>query len=157
MRAWAAEEPVVIRNPDAVRPWQHVLEPLSGYLTLAERLFVDGAEFAEGWNFGPGDSDARPVGYLVSELARLWGDAAGWECVSPEIVHHEANLLRLDSAKACTRLGWSSRWSLDETLAKTVEWYKGFYTGQDVRSCTLQQIQCFMRETEFQTLPDVSV
>jgi CDP-glucose 4,6-dehydratase len=151
MRAWAAGEPVVIRNPDAVRPWQHVLEPLAGYLALAERLLVDGAAFAEGWNFGPCDSDARPVGYLVSELARLWGDTASWQCIQPETAHHEAHLLRLDSAKACARIGWSPRWSLDETLAKTVEWYKAFYTGQDVRVSTLEQIQSFMQQPKVQT------
>ena len=76
MRAWAAGEAVVIRNPEAVRPWQHVLEPLAGYLLLAEKLYADGAEFAEGWNFGPADGDARPVRYLVTELARIWGDGA---------------------------------------------------------------------------------
>jgi len=155
MRAWAAGEPVVIRNPEAVRPWQHVLEPLAGYLVLAERLFDDGAAFAEAWNFGPADSDARPVRYLVSELARLWGDAAAWQCVEPEQVH-EAHLLRLDSSKARAQLGWSPRWSLDRTLANTVEWYKAFYTGQDVRALTLNQIQSFMQRSKSQTAPDVS-
>jgi len=155
VRAFSAGEPVVIRNPEAVRPWQHVLEPLAGYLTLAERLLIDGPAFAEAWNFGPADSDARPVDYLVSEMARLWGASASWHSVSQEKVH-EAHLLRLDSAKARTRLGWSPRWGLDETLAKTVEWYKIFYGGQDVRSCTLNQIQSFMQQSKMQSAPDVS-
>lgn len=159
MRAWgandAASEPVIIRNPEAVRPWQHVLEPLAGYLTLAERLFADGAAFAEGWNFGPADSDARPVSYLVSELARLWGAGAAWQCVEPEKIH-EAHLLRLDSSKARAQLGWTPRWSLDETLANTVEWYKAFYSGEPVRALTLHQIQSFIPQSKFKTAPDVS-
>jgi CDP-glucose 4,6-dehydratase len=164
MRAFALGESVVIRNPEAVRPWQHVLEPLAGYLALAQRLFVDGAAFAEGWNFGPSDSDARPVRYLVSELARLWGDAAFWHAVEPEKVH-EAHLLRLDSSKARAQLGWTSCWSLDETLAHTVEWYKTFYSGEDVSALTLKQIQSFMQQSntrsnakpaKFQSAPDVS-
>jgi CDP-glucose 4,6-dehydratase len=155
MRAWTAGEPVVIRNPEAVRPWQHVLEPLAGYLCLAERLFVDGPAFAEGWNFGPADSDARPVRYLVSELARLWGKGAAWRSVEPERLH-EANLLRLDSSKARARLGWSAHWSLDQTLANSVEWYKAFCCGQDVRALTLNQIQSFVQQAKIQTAPDVS-
>lgn len=155
MRAFSAGEPAVIRNPEAVRPWQHVLEPLAGYLALAERLCADGPAFAEGWNFGPEDSDARPVRYLVRELARLWGDAASWQFVEPENVH-EANLLRLDSSKARSQLGWRPRWSLDETLANTVEWYKAFYSGEDVLSCSLKQIESFVQESKLQTVPDVS-
>jgi CDP-glucose 4,6-dehydratase len=156
VRAFSAGEPVVIRNPEAVRPWQHVLEPLAGYLMLAERLLADGPAFAEAWNFGPADSDARPVGYLVSEMARLWGATASWHSASQEKVH-EAHLLRLDSAKARGRLGWSPRWGLDETLAKTVEWYKLFYGGHDVRACTLSQIQSFTQQSKAQSAPDVSV
>jgi CDP-glucose 4,6-dehydratase len=155
MRAWAVNQPVVIRNPEAVRPWQHVLEPLAGYLALAERLFNDGASFAEAWNFGPSDSDARPVSYLVSELARLWGDGAAWQSVELEQIH-EAHLLRLDSSKARAQLGWTPHWSLDRTLAETVEWYRVFYRGEDVRALTLNQIQSFMQRSKFQTAPDVS-
>jgi CDP-glucose 4,6-dehydratase len=159
MRAFAAGNPVVIRKPEAVRPWQHVLEPLAGYLTLVERLYLEGPAFAEGWNFGPADSDARPVQYLVSELARLWGDAAKWQSGTAEKVH-EAHLLRLDSSKARLQLGWSPRWSLDETLAKTVEWYKCFYGGDDARSCTLKQIAAYTQpakqQTKVQSAPDVN-
>jgi CDP-glucose 4,6-dehydratase len=155
VRAFSVGEPVVIRNPEAVRPWQHVLEPLAGYLALAERLVIDGPAFAEAWNFGPADSDARPVGYLVSEMARLWGATASWHSIVQEKVH-EAHLLRLDSEKARTKLGWSPRWNLDETLAKTIEWYKFFYGGQDVRACTLNQIQAFMQQSKAQSVPDVS-
>jgi CDP-glucose 4,6-dehydratase len=144
MRAFSIGEPTVIRNPEAVRPWQHVLEPLAGYLTLAERLLTDGDAFAEGWNFGPDDADARPVRYLVSELARLWGNSASWHAKEPENIH-EAHLLRLDSSKARAQLGWSPRWNLNETLANTVEWYKSYYNGEDARACTMRQIQSFMQ------------
>jgi CDP-glucose 4,6-dehydratase len=164
MRAFAAGDPVVIRNPEAVRPWQHVLEPLAGYLTLAERLYTDGPAFADGWNFGPADTDARPVRYLVSELARLWGGSANWHAETAAKVH-EANLLRLDSSKAWLQLGWTARWSLDETLANTAEWYRSYYGGEDARACTLRQIRAFTQEqdpqsnpqqAEFQSAPDVS-
>jgi CDP-glucose 4,6-dehydratase len=159
VRAFAAGEYAVIRNPGAVRPWQHVLEPLAGYLTLAERLYSDGHAFAEGWNFGPADLDARPVKYLVSELARLWGDAASWQIAETQNVHedvHEAHMLRLDSAKAHARLGWSPHWGIDETLANTVDWYKRYYSGEDIGGCTLRQIGSFMEKTRVQTAPDVS-
>jgi CDP-glucose 4,6-dehydratase len=160
VRAWSADDFVTIRNPDAVRPWQHVLDPLAGYLSLAERLFTGGAAYAEGWNFGPSDSDARPVGYLVVEMSKLWEDSAGWECIEPEVVH-EAHLLRLDSSKARARLGWSPRWNLDRALANTVAWYKAFYAGQDVRALTLQQIQSYIQPSstpilKSQAAPDVS-
>lgn len=150
MRAFSAGETVVIRNPEAIRPWQHVLEPLSGYLALAERLYIDGSKFAEPWNFGPTDADARPVRYLVSELVRLWGDAASWQPVESEQVH-EANLLRLDSSKARAQLGWTPRWNLDETLANTVAWYKTFYSGGDASACTMKQIDKFMQQPKFQS------
>jgi CDP-glucose 4,6-dehydratase len=150
MRAWAAGEAVVIRNPEAVRPWQHVLEPLAGYLLLAEKLYADGPEFGEGWNFGPLDGDARPVRYLVTELARIWNQsgnaalpAASARCDDAAHVH-EAHLLKLDSAKACARLGWAPRWSLDETLEHTAEWYRGYYRGEDMSARSLKQIEEYM-------------
>jgi CDP-glucose 4,6-dehydratase len=154
MRAFSAGEPVVIRNPEAVRPWQHVLEPLAGYLALAERLHDAGPPFAEAWNFGPADSDARTVRYLVSELAKLWGDTARWECMEPEQLH-EARLLRLDSSKARAQLGWSPCWNLDETLLHTVEWYKAIHRGEDLRALSLNQIHSFMRQSDLQPAPDV--
>ncbi len=143
MRAWAVGDAVVIRNSEAVRPWQHVLEPLSGYLQLAEKLYADGPEFGEGWNFGPADSDARPVRYLVTELARIWGSDARWRF--DEAAHvHEAHLLKLDSSKAVARLGWAPRWSLDETLEHTAEWYRGYDRGEDMSARSLKQIEEYM-------------
>lgn len=142
VRAFAAGESLTVRNPNAVRPWQHVLEPLSGYLTLAEHLWNQGVVFGGGWNFGPADSDAQPVHYVVSEISRLWGKGALWQMADEENVH-EAHLLRLDSSKARAGLGWRPRWTLEDALEKTVQWYREFYDGQDVQSSTLNQIQAF--------------
>ncbi|RYY17500.1 MAG: CDP-glucose 4,6-dehydratase [Alphaproteobacteria bacterium] len=108
LRAVVAGEPVVIRNPHSIRPWQHVLEPLSGYLVLAQSLWTDPTGAAEGWNFGPRDEDARPVQWIVEQLCELWGDGASWvrdERLQP----HEANYLKLDISKARARLGWEPR------------------------------------------------
>ena len=137
-RAAAAREAVRIRNPKAVRPWQHVLEPLAGYLLLAERLH-DGARVAEAWNFGPDQSDSRPVAEVVDRVVKLWGDGLRWE-QDPGSHPHEAILLRLDSAKAHKQLAWQPRLALDEALAWTVEWYKAFLARQDMRRVTLAQI-----------------
>jgi CDP-glucose 4,6-dehydratase len=142
VRAFASGETVTVRNPNAVRPWQHVLEPLAGYLTLAEHLWAEGVVFQGGWNFGPADSDAQPVRHVVSEMSRLWGKEVPWQ-VADEVSLHEAHLLRLDSSKARARLGWRPRWKLEDALVKTVQWYRAFYDGQDVRSLTLDQIQAF--------------
>jgi CDP-glucose 4,6-dehydratase len=152
VRAFTIGQPVTLRNPGAVRPWQHVLEPLSGYLTLAEHLYHGGAKFEGGWNFGPSDSDAQPVGHLVAEMARLWGEGATWNVV-PEPTLHEAHLLRLDSSKARALLHWRSRWSLDEALANTVHWYREFYgkpqpAADAARECTLRQIECYTSDQE---------
>ncbi len=155
-RAWGSGKPAIIRNPDAVRPWQHVLEPLSGYMVLAERLFIDGPAFAEGWNFGPADSEARSVGDLISGLAKHWGDGATWCTVKSEKEQHEAHLLRLDSSKAHARLGWWPRWNFSETLDYTAEWYKRFYGREEMRAFSLEQIQFFMSGTKNHKTSDVS-
>ncbi len=147
VRAFHAGESVSVRNLLAIRPWQHVLEPLSGYLTLAEHLYTQGAAFASGWNFGPSDSDVQTVRYLVSEMSKLWGDGASWQVVEQEKMH-EAHLLRLDSSKARFGLGWKPRWTLVEALKQTVQWYREFYEGRDARSTTLRQIQAFTLPAE---------
>ncbi|MFS2140707.1 CDP-glucose 4,6-dehydratase, partial [Duganella sp. Dugasp56] len=111
VRAIAAGKPVRIRSPHAIRPWQHVLEPLSGYLTLAEHLYTHGAAYAEGFNFGPHDIDARPVEWIISRLCESWGKGASWELDSaPQ--PHEAHYLKLDCSKARSRLQWQPRWHL---------------------------------------------
>jgi CDP-glucose 4,6-dehydratase len=142
MRAFASSEPVVIRRPAAVRPWQHVLEPLSGYLTLAERLSSDPGGFGEAWNFGPSADEARPVAWVVDRLSQFWGNGARWERDSGSHPH-EAGLLQVDASKARARLGWTPRLSLEEGLRWTVDWYRRFGAGEDAAALTLDQIERF--------------
>ena len=143
LRAFERHQPVIIRNPHSIRPWQHVLEPLSGYMSLAERLWNDPIAFAEGWNFGPRDEDAKPVGWIVESLVNLWGDKAGWRIESSEHQPHEANYLKLDISKARQRLGWEPRWPLQTALKKIVSWQKDYLAGKNLRSKTLDQISEF--------------
>jgi CDP-glucose 4,6-dehydratase len=129
VRALLAGKPVEIRNPHAIRPWQHVLDPLNGYLLLAERLVTEGPPFAEGFNFGPEDDSAIPVGDLVERLCRAWGRKARFE-VQPGDHPHEASFLKLDSSKARTRLGWRPRWAVDEALARIAAWHAALQDGR---------------------------
>lgn len=140
MAGFANQKPVILRNPSAIRPWQHVMEPLAGYLTLAERLYEDPAGFSEAWNFGPDDADARPVSSVVAQLAELWGSDAGWKS-APDAGGHEAQYLKLDCSKARARLGWSPRLHLDAALEWVAEWYQAHSAGLDVAALTLEQIQ----------------
>ncbi|MEI6495601.1 MAG: CDP-glucose 4,6-dehydratase [Actinomycetota bacterium] len=142
VRAFTAGEPVVIRNPDALRPWQHVLEPLAGYLLLGERLATHGEPMASAWNFGPADTDARPVHWVVDRMADRWGDGAAW-VAQPDGGPHEAQLLKLDCSKARTQLGWTPRLGLDGALDWLVDWYRAHLDGADMRAVTLAQIERF--------------
>lgn len=139
LRAMNSGEKIRIRNPKAVRPWQHVLEPLCGYLMLAQRLCEEGATFAEGWNFGPDDNDAQPVEWIVQELCRLWGKNAGHE-LDDDVHPHEAGYLKLDCSKAKMRLDWKPRWCLQEALFRIVAWNKAYCDQQDMQVMCLQQI-----------------
>ena len=142
LRAVDAGEVLKIRSPHAIRPWQHVLEPMSGYFTLAERLYMDGDDFAEAWNFGPSDEDVRSVRWIVERLAKMRKDVC-WECDDvPQ--PHEAHYLKLDSSKARSKLGWYPRWRLGTSLDKTIEWYEAWQSGQDMRSVTLLQISEYL-------------
>lgn len=141
MKAFAEGRTLRIRNPQAIRPWQHVLEPLAGYLMLAERLWDD-RSFAGAWNFGPSDDDARPVAEVAERLAALWGANAAVE-LEPGEKPHEAQLLKLDSSKARTSLQWKPRLDLDTALARVVEWYRLHASGGDVRALTLAQIDSY--------------
>ncbi|WP_028996361.1 CDP-glucose 4,6-dehydratase [Azohydromonas australica] len=140
LRAFERGDPVVIRNPHSTRPWQHVLEPLSGYLLLAQRLCEHGAAFAEGWNFGPQDEDARPVQWIVEQMVQRWGDGARWQLDGGEHPH-EANYLKLDISKAKARLGWRPRWDLGTALENITAWHQAWLAREDVRALCLQQIQ----------------
>ena len=143
--------PVPIRNPNAIRPWQHVLNPLDGYLTLAERLW-DEPEHAHGWNFGPDAEDDRPVGEIADRLAALWGESLRWERDSAEHPH-EAHYLRLDSSLAKARLGWRPRWALDDALASIVQFARSQQQGADLREVVLRQIEAFERNETVPAAP----
>lgn len=137
--AFDAGQPAVIRNPHAIRPWQHVLEPLSGYLLLAEKLYTEGMAFAEGWNFGSNDGDARPVQWIVECLAAAWGLEARWR-LDADPQPHEAHYLKLDCAKARSRLGWVPRWPLTEAIRRIVAWQQALRAGADMRAWSLAEI-----------------
>ena len=146
LRAFEANEPVVIRNPHSTRPWQHVLEPLSGYLTLAQHLWHEGSAFAEGWNLGPRDEDARPVQWIVEQLVAYWGGDARWQ-LDGHIHPHEAQFLKLDISKARARLGWEPRWRLADALQHIVTWHRAWLSGQDVRALCLAQIDQYTQDS----------
>jgi CDP-glucose 4,6-dehydratase len=139
IRAILAGEPVQIRNPGAIRPWQHVLEPLSGYLLLAQRLFEDGVRYTGGWNFGPSEEDARPVGWIVEKLCAGWGRGASYSLDEGEHPH-EAHHLKLDCSKARGELGWTPRWGLERALASIVSWTAAYRDREDLREVCLRQI-----------------
>lgn len=134
--------PINIRNPQAIRPWQHVLEPLAGYLLLAQKLWESGDCYAGGWNFGPDASHCWSVNDLVNTLCNIWGEPAKWDNVSNTSgdLMHEASYLKLDSAKATTQLGWRPILKMDDTLAMTVNWYKRYNEGEDAKNLTCEQI-----------------
>jgi CDP-glucose 4,6-dehydratase len=142
--ALASGEPVQVRYPDAVRPWQHVLNAVEGYAVLAERLCAD-ASFARAWNFGPDPEDARPVAWVAGRFAELWG--AELELERPAAAQpHEAPRLELDASRARRLLGWAPRWNLERSLAATVEWHKRVTAGAPAREVTLAQIDSFAAE-----------
>lgn len=142
IRAISQNRKVVIRSPYAIRPWQHVLEPLTGYLTLAAKLYTEGAKYDGGWNFGPDDKDARNVEWIMQKICELWGNGATYE-VDTNPQPHEAGYLKLDCSKAKAELGWEPRWNINRALGSIVEWNKIYLTGQDVRKITEKQIEEF--------------
>ena len=140
MRAFLAGQPCLIRNPSAIRPWQFVLEPLHGYLLLAERLTEDASRFSCGWNFGPAEDDAEPVSWIADELARSWGNGACWSCDS-RVHPPEAHFLKLDASQARASLDWHPLLPLHRALDWIVEWYRAFQAGANLRCITRQQIE----------------
>jgi CDP-glucose 4,6-dehydratase len=142
MRALVQGESVRIRNPYAIRPWQHVLEPLAGYLQLAEKLFIKGAAYSQAYNFGPAQSDAQPVQWIVERLSQLWGGNASWSLDKAEHPY-EAQYLKLDCSKARAELGWLPRWQLEQALQAIVQWHQAHQAQQgqrNMRSYCLEQI-----------------
>lgn len=144
MRAWSRGEILRLRNPDATRPWQHVLTPLMGCLILAQRAWYD-ASLARAWNFGPTDGSILPVREVIAQAARSWGADARWEANVGEHPH-EAALLALDSTRAVNGLGYSSRWPAERGIAESVGWYRRYFAGEDMCSLTLAQIHSYARE-----------
>ena len=138
LAAWTRGEPVTLRYPQAVRPWQHALEPLAGYLQLAQGLYEQGTDVAGAWNFGPADSDTCNVGEVVARLAARWPQAPGLKVEQSEL--HEAGLLRLDSSRARQLLGWQPRWALDDCLQQSLDWHLAWQRGDDMRAMTLAQL-----------------
>lgn len=139
LRALDARQTLTIRSPNAIRPWQHVLEPLSGYLALAEILYTEGCDFADAWNFGPADSDARSVQWMVEHLCDLVPGST-WQCNDID-QPHEANYLKLDSSKAKAKLGWHPRWNLPLALSHTVAWHHAWKRDADMATTSLAQIR----------------
>ncbi len=140
--AFEANKPLLIRNPSAIRPWQHVLEPLSGYLNLAQALYEQGIQFNGAWNFGPNDVDARTVKEVVDLLIGEWGSSASWQ-QDGSPAPHEAHFLKLDCTKARQQLGWSPRWSLDRAILEIVKWQREFRKESDMRSFMRKQIDSY--------------
>lgn len=140
IRAITLGEEVKIRNPYAIRPWQHVLEPLSGYLSLASKLFSEGVQYAESWNFGPDDRDVKNVEWITNTICNLWGDSASFS-IDTNPQPHEANYLKLDCSKAKAELNWIPKWDVETTLKSIVNWNKSFMKGQNMRIITEEQIE----------------
>lgn len=139
VRAFGAGQPLKIRNPDAVRPWQHALDPARGLLMLTEKIASD-ISLPMCWNFGPSDENAVTVGAVAEAMSGLWGNGAHWTTDAVANAPYEARLLNIDSALARARLGWQPSWSLERALKATVEWYQGFLARKDMRALSLAQI-----------------
>jgi CDP-glucose 4,6-dehydratase len=142
MRAIIRGQPVSIRNPHSIRPWQYVLEPLSGYLLLAQKLYEEGASFAEAWNFGPNDDDAKPVDWILDNFTAKWGEGASWKLDGRDHPH-EAHYLKLDCSKAKSRLNWQPRWSLATALDQIYVWHKAYIAEANMQEMCIQQIKQF--------------
>jgi CDP-glucose 4,6-dehydratase len=147
IRAILKNEKIVIRNPTAIRPWQHVFEPLSGYMVLAQKLFSEGAPFAEAWNFGPDPSDAQTVEWIITKLYELWGSEPVYD-ILPQKQLHEAHWLRLDCSKARNALKWQPKWNLEKALKMIVEWVSVYKKQEDVYRLSVNQIEQYFTEQE---------
>jgi CDP-glucose 4,6-dehydratase len=145
IRAILADEAIIIRNPNAIRPWQHVLEPLSGYLILAEKLFIHGSQFAEAWNFGPDDENTKSVEWIANQLITNWGGDGSFKVDTKISNLHEAHFLKLDCSKAKTALNWKPQWNVAEAIQKICAWHKTHIDGQNMRDYSLNEIDQYQR------------
>jgi len=139
VRAIQKQEKVLIRNPQAIRPWQHVLEPLSGYLTLVEKLLTDGDKYSGAWNFGPDEVDSQPVKWIIEKLCNYWGIDASYE-ITKSPGPHEANYLKLDCSKAKAFLGWHPHWNLEKALESIIDFTKAWQGNENLRKVCIRQI-----------------
>ncbi len=144
LRSFEKNESVIIRSPKATRPWQHVLEPLSGYLILAEKLYKNQKEYDEGWNFGPDEQDAKPVDWILDKMISKWPDS-GWE-LDQNSNPHEADFLKLDISKVKSKLGWKPVWELSHTLEKIIDWHKAWLNKEDMQTMCLAEIEEYTRD-----------
>lgn len=148
VKNWSENKAVVIRNPKSVRPWQHVLEPIKGYFEIAEKLFTEGASWAQAWNFGPESSDQKNVEFVLERMIHHWGPGAQW-VQDTAFQPHEAKLLMLNISKVQKKLGWKPTWTIEQTIQETCSWYKGFYAQPNkALDLCLNQIQKFMNQSE---------
>lgn len=139
-RALLKKEEIKIRSPYAIRPWQHVLDPLSGYLLLAQKLYQEGIPYAEGWNFGPRDDDAKSVEWIVKSICEKWGPTASF-LIEKGNYEHEAHFLKLDCSKSKQKLGWSPRWNIEQAIDKTLDWMRAYTNQECLRNICIQQIE----------------
>ena len=144
LRSFEKNDPVVIRNPKATRPWQHVLEPLSGYLILAQKLYEDQKEYAEGWNFGPNEQDVKPVDWILDKMISKWPNSS-WE-LDQNSNPHEAGFLKLDITKAKSKLDWYPVWELSHTLEKIIGWHRAWLNKEDIQAICLAEIEEYTRD-----------
>jgi len=145
IRAITKGEKLFIRSPYAIRPWQHVLEPLTGYLTLVAKLFTDGPVYAQAWNFGPDDSDVQNVEWITKNICDLWGEGATY-AIDTNPQPHEANYLKLDCSKVKAELGWYPKWNIHTALKSIVEWNKAWLNNEDTRKVCFKQIHDYLNE-----------
>jgi CDP-glucose 4,6-dehydratase len=145
LRAFQKNESVIVRNPLATRPWQHVLEPLSGYLVLAQQLYADGSTYAEGWNFGPKDEDCKPVSWILDKMVTKWGKGASWS-LDKNNNPHEAGYLKLDCSKAATQLNWYPKWNLENTLESIINWHQHYISGKNMEEHCLLEIAKYQKD-----------
>jgi CDP-glucose 4,6-dehydratase len=143
LKSFEKSEPVVVRNPKATRPWQHVLEPLSGYLILAQKLYKDQKKYAEGWNFGPNDNDAKPVDWILDKMIAKWPNSS-WK-IDANSSPHEAGFLKLDISKAKLKLDWRPIWELNYTLEKIIAWHQAWLNKEDMQAVCLAEIKEYTR------------
>ena len=145
LKAFEKNEPVIVRNPMSTRPWQHVLEPLSGYLVLAQHLFEEGSNVAEGWNFGPKDEDCKPVSWILDRMVTNWGNGASWE-LDKNNNPHEAGYLKLDCSKAAMRLNWYPKWNLEHTLESIINWHQHYIAQKNIQEQCLLEIAKYQKD-----------